>query len=156
MFEIQKDNAVFLVDVEKTQEYYQVHSVCDCPCCRNLVAQIKSVAPNLDTFLAEFGVDISRPDESGSVEMGNYIDYLFVGYTVTGKKTINELYETEIDNLKITISAGTNPFEWFPHEQTEPCFFISVSGLSLSWVLEEPFPTPERITEKIKRFFKKF
>lgn len=42
-----------------------------------------------------------------------------------------DLHETEIDGLKITVSSGDNPFERFPHEQTKPCFFISVSGLSL-------------------------
>ena len=154
MVEIKKDNAVFWLDYEKTQTYYETHSVCDCCCCRNLYAQIKKVAPNLDAFLKTFGVDISRPDEIGSTEMKDYIDYLFVGYTVTGKMITPEFYETEIDDLTVTISAGNAPYEWFPHEQTEPCFFISVSGLSLPWVLDEPFPKQETIKDKFKKIFK--
>lgn len=128
---IKKGNIVFSVDYESTKEYYKTHSVCDCGDCRNLYAQIKEYAPRLNRFLEEFGVDISRPDESGPVESEDKTDYLFVGYTVTGEMKGGDLHETEIDGLKITFSSGDNPFEWFPHEQTKPCFFISVSGLSL-------------------------
>lgn len=155
MLEIMKENAVFSVDYEGTKEYYKTNSVCDCPCCRNLYAQIKNAAPNLEPYLADFGVDIFRPDEIGSVEMDDYIDYLFVGYTVSGQMKVPELYETKIDRLSITISSGKNPFEWFPHEQKGSCFFISISGLSLPWILDEPFPKAETIKERIKKFFKK-
>ncbi len=153
--EIKRDGAVFHVDFEKTKTYYQTHSLCECCCCRNLYAQIKQAAPKLDQFLSTFGVDITKPDEAASVEMTDYIDYLFVGYTVTGKMEFEDLYEKQIDKYKITISHGDNPYEWFPHEQKEPCFFISVSGISLPWVLDEPFPKPETFKEKIKKVFKK-
>ena len=42
MTTIQKNEYVFSVDVEKTQEYYKTHSICDCVCCRNYYAQIKN------------------------------------------------------------------------------------------------------------------
>ncbi len=155
MLEIRKEKSVFMVEYEKTQAYYKTHSLCDCCCCRNLYVQIQETAPELAKFLALFGVDITRPDESGSVEMGNYIDYLFVGYTVTGKMESTELFETNIDGLKVTASNGDSPYEWFPHEQTEPCFFLSVYGLQLPWVLDEPFPKNETLLDKIKIFFKK-
>ncbi len=144
---IQKGSARFLVDFEKTQAYYKSHAVCDCSCCRNLYAQIRTAVPKLAAFLLEFGVDICRPDESGWVETENAVDYLFVGYTVTGKMETAKVYETEIDNLKVTISES--PDEWFPNEQTEPCFFLSVSGLVLPWVLCEPSPAPERFFKKL-------
>lgn len=140
MIIIQKDEAVFEVDYEKTRSYYKTHSVCDCCCCRNLYAQVRKAAPKLTAFLETFGADISRPDENSSIEMENYIDYLFIGYTVTGKIVSPGYYETEMDGLKVAISDGSTPYDWFPNEQTEPCFFISVSGLSLPWVLDEPFP----------------
>lgn len=63
MTTIQKDEYVFSVEVEKTQEYYKTHSVCDCVCCRNYCVQIKNKFPKLNAFLSEFGVDISKPDE---------------------------------------------------------------------------------------------
>ncbi len=156
MIEIKKDDVIFHMDYERTQEYYKTHSLCNCCCCRNLYAQIKQVAPKLDEFLSTFGVDICKPDEAASVEMTDYIDYLFVGYTVIGKMETENPYETQIDNLKITISQGDTPYDWFPNDQKEPCFFISVSGILLPWVLGEPFPTkPEPLKEKVKKYFKK-
>ncbi|MGN0560190.1 MAG: hypothetical protein ACI4K8_03975 [Candidatus Fimenecus sp.] len=82
MTKIQKDEYVFFADVEKTQEYYKTHSICDCVCCRNYYAQIKNKLPKLNDFLSEFGVDITKPDEIMSVEMDDYIDYINVDYTV--------------------------------------------------------------------------
>ena len=58
MTKIEKDEYVFSVDVEKTQEYYRTHSICDCAYCRNYYAQIKNKLPKLNDFLSEFGVDI--------------------------------------------------------------------------------------------------
>ncbi len=161
MITIEKDGFIFSADVGKTKEYYSAHSVCNCSCCRNLYAQIKALFPKLDAFLSEFGIDICRPDEAASVENEDHIDYLFVGYTVTGVMETDGIYETDIDNLHITVSRGDDPFEWFPHEQTEPRFFISISGISLPWVLDEPFPKVEPFSkkenfgDKIKRFFKR-
>ncbi len=109
----------------------------------------------MDEFLSTFGVDITKPDESASVEMTDYIDYLFVGYTVTGRMESDIVYKTEIGKLKITISQGNTPYEWFPNEQKEPCFYISVSGVSLPWVLDEPFPKPKTFKDNIKNIFKK-
>lgn len=153
MTTIQKDEYVFSVDVEKTQEYYKTHSICDCVCCRNYYAQIKNKLPKLNDFLNEFGVDISRPDEILSVEMNNYIDYINVDYTVCGNiKSMGE-YEIDIyDNLFLSIVV-TNGFA-SPNEQTGEYFTISVMQIELPWVLDEPFPKP--ITEKVSLKIKKF
>ncbi len=155
MIEIKKDDAFFYVDHEKTLAYYKTHSVCECCCCRNLYAQIKAALPKLDEFLSAFGVDISKPDEAASVEMTDRIDYLFVGYTVTGKMESKTVYEAERDGVRIIISHGDDPYEWFPNEQKMPCFFISVYGISLPWVLDEPFPKQETPKSRVKNFFKK-
>lgn len=148
MTTIEKGAFVFSADIEKTRAYYATHSVCDCSCCRNLYAQIKAFSPALDAFLSEFGVDISRPDEAASVETADRIDYLSVGYTVTGAMETPGVYETDIDTLHVTVSRGDDPFEWFPHEQKEPCFFISIYNLSLPWILDEPFPKSVPFPEK--------
>ena len=152
---LQKDNFAFHVDVEKTKTYYSSSSPCDCYSCRNLRAQIKTLSVKLTDFLAEFGVDICCPDESADVETDGHMDYLFVGYTVTGSMETEGFYETDIDGFHITISRGDTPFDWFPNKQKEPCFFISVTGISLPWVLSEPFDHTESFIEKIKARFQK-
>ena len=152
---ITKENFEFSIDVEKTQKYYSANTVCNCSCCRNLCAQIETLSPKLTSFLSEFGVDICRPDEAASAESNEYIDYLFVGYTVVGSLRSDGQYETDIENYHITISTGETPYDWFPNEQKEPHFYITITGISLPWVLDEPFPKPERIADKFKRLFKK-
>ncbi len=150
MIEIRKGNALFMVELEKTRAYYQTHELCNCSCCRNLYAQIRETAPALTAFLASFGVDITRPDECGYIEMQDYIDYLFVGYTVTGRMQSTDAFAIEIDGLQVTASPSDDPTEWFPNGQTEPYFLISISGLSLPWVLDEPFPVSETPKEQRK------
>ena len=152
---IVKENGTFIIDLDKTKEYYSRHTLCTCCCCRNYYAQIRAFAPELAAFLAEFGVDIARPDELGSVEMDGYIDYLFAGYTVTGRMEADRVHKTMVGGLQVAISKGGTSFDLFPHEQKEPCFFISVEGISLPWVLEEPFPQPQSFPGKGKNFLKK-
>lgn len=159
MTTVQKDEYIFSVDIEKTQEYYKNHSVCECAYCRNYYAQIKNKLPKLNDFLSEFGVDASRPDETTIVEADNYIDYINVDYTVCGKVTSMGNYEIDIyDDLFLSIVI-TNGYA-SPNEQTGEYFTISVMQIKLPWVLDESFPTP--ITEKFAtvkkglKLFKKF
>lgn len=136
---IQKDEYIFSVNIEKTQEYYRTHSLCDCVCCRNYYAQIKDKLPKLNYFLSEFGVDISKPDEIMSIEMENYIDYINVDYTVCGNVKSMCEYEIDIyDELFLSIVI-TNGFA-SPNEQSKEYFTISVMQMKLPWVLDEPFP----------------
>lgn len=153
MINIQKDEYVFSVDIEKTREYYKRHSVCDCVYCRNYCVQIKNKLPKLNSFLSEFGVDISKPDEISSVEADNAIDYIYVDYTVCGN--IQSMGEYEIDLyddlfLSIVITDGFDS----PNEQTGEYFTISVMQIKLPWVLDEPFP--KTITEKGFKSWKLF
>ena len=152
---IQKENSIFYVDIEKTREYYLSNTLCDCSGCRNLYIQIETISEKLVDFLSEFGIDICRPDESANVEMNNYIDYLFIGYTVVGRIETEGVYETDVEDLHIKISKGDTPDDWFPNEQKEPCFFVSVTGVSLPWDLEEPFPRTENFTDRVKSFLKR-
>lgn len=146
MTTIQKDEYVFSVDIEKTQEYYKTHSICNCGCCRNYYAQVKKRLPKLDDFLSEFGVDVSKPDEIMSVEMNDYIDYINVDYTVCGNiKYIGEHSINIYDDLLLSVDV-TNGFA-SPNEQTGEYFTISVMQIKLPWVLDESFPEP--ITGKV-------
>lgn len=157
MTKIQKDDYIFEVDVEKTINYYKTHSLCECVCCENFYAQIKGKFPKLESFLSDFCVDISRPDECMSVELDNTIQYIGVDYTVCGKVTTMGQYEIDIhDNLffNIVITDGFSS----PNEQTDEYFTISIANVfELPWVLDKPFPEPIifKVTSKIKEFLEK-
>lgn len=157
MTNIQKDEYVFSADVEKTQEYYKTHSVCDCACCRNYYVQIKNKLPKLDCFLSEFGVDISKPDEIMSVDEDDCIDYISVDYTVCGKIKSMGKYEIDLYDSSFLSMIVTNGFA-SPNEQTGEYFTISVMQIMLPWVLDEPFPKPitEKRAGKINKFWKLF
>lgn len=47
---ISKDGYKFTVDIEKTKEYYNTHSLCDCVCCRNYYKQIEQNFLSLRIF----------------------------------------------------------------------------------------------------------
>ena len=157
MTQIQKDEYVFKVDIEKTTEYYKTHSLCECDCCENFYAQIGGKFPELESFLSDFGVDIAKPDECMSVELENTIQYIGVDYTVCGKVVTMGEYEIDIEDeqfLNLVITEGFAS----PNEQTGEYFTISVNNtFELPWVLDKPFPSPIQFkeTSKLKDFFKK-
>lgn len=154
---IEKDNYKFSVDIEKTKEYYNTHSLCDCVCCRNYYKQIEKELPKLKEFLADFGVDISKPDEIMSVENEGFIDYLNVDYTVCGNVINMSEYEIDIyDNLFLNVVV-TEGFA-SPNEQTGEYFTLSVTNIRLPWVLEVPIPTTIKLKPKnaAKNVFVKF
>lgn len=45
MTTIKIDEYTFSVDIEKTREYYETHSLCDCASCRNFYAQVRGKLP---------------------------------------------------------------------------------------------------------------
>ena len=144
---IEKNNYKFSVDIEKTKEYYNTHSLCDCVCCRNYYKQIEQELPKLKEFLDDFGVDISKPDEIMSVENEGFIDYLNVDYTVCGNVINMSEYEIDVyDNLFLNVIV-TEGFA-SPNEQTGEYFTLSVTNIRLPWVLEVPNPTPIKINAK--------
>ena len=155
---IQKQDCKMEIDLEKTKEYYQIHSLCDCPCCRNFYAQAKSVLPLLDGFLSELGIDITRPDELGSVELEEKIQYIFASYTVCGRILEYDKYEIDLWNneLFLNIVIGDS---YIPNEQKEDHFVVTVYNINLPWILDEPFPetipTRNRFGDKIKKLFSK-
>ncbi len=153
---IEIDEWKFSVDVEKTKAYYKTNSLCECSNCCNFYAQIEEKLPKLKEFLSEFGVDISRPDESSSVELENSIDYLSVDYTVCGEiieESKKEIYIS--DNVCVGMFVYNDSIS--PNEQTGEHFTFSVSKLELPWVLDEPLnPTiKERFFDKVHAFLKK-
>lgn len=135
---IQKQGYKLDVDVGKTKEYYQTHLLCDCSFCRNFYVQAEKALPRLNVFLSELGVDISRPDEMGWDTTDGGVDYMFVSYTVNGKLIEYDKYEIDIkdNDLFLNIVIGDN---YIPNEQKTDYFVVTIYGIKLPWVLNEPF-----------------
>ena len=135
-----KEGKTLDIDFEATVQYYQEHTLCDCPECRNFYAQAREKFPRLTAFLAELGVDIQRPDEIGSLAMGDEVDYHFAAYTVNGRILEHDGSEIDIRDgealLRVVIDNS-----YFPNEQKVDNYFtVTVYGVRLPWVLDEPFP----------------
>lgn len=151
---IRKHGYALDIDIEGTMQYSREHGLCDCDEDRNLYAQIRERFPQLTEFLAELGLLIERPDETGSFAIGDQIDYHFVAYTVIGELLGSDRYEIDMADggmtLKIVIS------DWYvPNEQkTDRYFTVAVYGITLPWVLEEPFPESV-VTGKRVPFFER-
>ena len=152
---VRKEGAILDVDLERTMQYAQEHSICDCDEDRNFYAQARERFPKLARFLSELGILIERPDETGSCAVDRYIDYHFVAYTVVGRILESDRYEIDFPDggrqLKIVIDHGD-----IPNEQQTDCYFVvTVYHICLPWVLDEPFPEdtmPVQKTFVFKRF----
>ena len=145
-------------DLEMTREYYKSHTVCDCCDDKNYQEFAKGKFPELDSFLSQFGVDISRPDETGSVylEKNGMIQYLFVAYTVVGRiitEDQNDIILNASDRpIKVSISN-----EYYPNEQKGDYFSIVVTGIELPWLLGGEYPDKPKKTlfQRLAAHFKK-
>lgn len=156
---IRTDHYVLDIDPEATQTYSRTHSLCDCNEDRNFYAQARERFPKLASFLAELGLIIERPDEIGSSALESAIDYHFVSYTVAG--TILESGEYEVDLFDGGLFLNIVINNWYvPNEQNAKNYFtVTVYGIRLPWVLDEPFPAaPIRkpsLLSRIRTLFRK-
>ncbi len=145
----------FELDIKKNKEYYTTHSLCDCVACRNFYIQAKGKYPLLNDFLEKFGVDISKPDEIAWSDIKeDELDYIVVHYTVSGKILDTDKYEIDITDttfLSLVIENGYIPND----RETEDYFVISVYGIFLPYILDEPFTTKRGIKKKFIDFFKR-
>ena len=156
---IQKYGYILDVDIEATRRYSENHSLCDCNEDRNLYAQIQEKFLKLTAFLAELGLLIDRPDETGSCAMDGHIDYHFVSYTVIGNILETDKYEIDMFDGEQFLNIVID--NWYvPNEQkTDRYFTVTVYGIDLPWVLDEPFPdsaTSKKtvsLFERIKKLF---
>ena len=137
---IRKHGYVLDVDIEGTSKYSQEHEICDYDEDRNLYAQIADKFPKLKEFLAELGLAIDRPDETGSCAIKDYIDYHFVSYTVIGSILDSDKYEIDMFDGGLSLNILIN--NWYvPNQQkTNEYFTVTIYGIDLPWVLDEPFP----------------
>lgn len=156
---IQKNGYLLDVDIEATHKYSKEHSLCNCDEDRNLYAQVRSKFPELKTFLAELGLLIDRPDETASCAMDDYINYHFVSYTVIGDILESDKYEIDMFDGGLFLNIVID--NWYvPNKQkTNRYFTVTVYGIDLPWVLDEPFPESSTqskahsLCERIKKFF---
>ncbi len=156
---LQKHGYILDVDIESTLQYSRAHSLCDCDEDRNLYAQIRERFPELTVFLAELGLLIERPDETGSCAVDDFIDYHFVSYTVIGNILEADKYEIDMFDGGMSLSIVIDGW-YVPNEQkTDRYFTVTVYGIDLPWVLEEPFPgsvIPDRRNSFLDRLKKLF
>lgn len=129
--------------------------MCDCVGCRNFYIQVKEKYPLLNNFLEKFGADVVKPDEIawGDVTDGE-LDYIVVHYTVNGKILATDKYEIDISDttfLNIVIENGYVP----NNQETEDYFVVSVFGILLPYILDEPFTVKEEVKKKFIDFFRK-
>lgn len=158
---VRKHGFVLDADVEGTLQYSLEHSLCDCNEDRNLYAQIREKFPKLEAFLAELGLRIDRPDETGSCAVDDRIDYHFVSYTVIGDILETDEHEIDMFDGGLSLSVVIDN-RYVPNEQkTDRYFTVTVHNISLPWVLDEPFPesvtsqAPVSLLQRIKNLRRK-
>ena len=133
--EIKMNGNVFDVDLKRTQAYYQSNTLCPCAYCRHYRENVRQRYSKLTALLERFGVDPARPDETEPYEKDGVIEYAAVHYTVSGyiladgKKELR-LEDTEALRL-IFEPVGKDAEAYYPNEQEEPFFYITVWGVKI-------------------------
>ena len=134
--EVKIDGSVFDVDLDRTRAYYQSNTLCTCSYCRHYREIVCQRYPKLTELLERFGVDAARPDEAESYEQDGVIEYAAVHYTVNGSILAGSKEETRLEDtetLRLVFEPGGKEAEaYYPNEQEEPYFYITVWGVKLS------------------------
>ncbi len=131
MEKLEINGTVFSFDPEKTREYYRTNEVCDCAYCLQFRHTVRDSYPELAAYLARFGIDIARPDETGPIDLEDGILYTFAGYTVCGSapEGADEDISIDVDGKTLQLDFGAG-FQ-FPNSQKEEYFSLTVYDLYL-------------------------
>lgn len=131
------DGLVVEIDVDQTMLHRagEREDPCDCAYCRNFAAAIDVTYPNLRPFLAQFGIDITLPDESMPFDQPGEMWYQNV-YSVCGHICSGDETTVVIDGTEVFFH-NENQLHINP-VCPEPHFFIGVGMMRLPWVLDEP------------------
>lgn len=129
MEKLEINGTVFSFDPEKTREYYRTNEVCDCAYCLQFRHTVRDSYPELAAYLARFGIDIARPDETGPIDLEDGILYTFAGYTVCGSapEGADEDISIDVDGKTLQLDFGAG-FQ-FPNSQKEEYFSLTVYDL---------------------------
>ena len=119
--EIQLDDSVFDVDLERTKDYFQSNTVCICAYCRHYRENVRQRYTKLTALLERFGVDAARPDETEPYKEDGVIEYAAVHYTVSGYILADgkkELRLEDMEALRLIFEPGGKDAEaYYPNEQ---------------------------------------
>ena len=133
--EIKLDGNVFDADLERTRTYYQSNTLCTCAYCRYYRENVRQRYPKLTELLERFGVDAARPDETEPYEEDGVIEYAAVHYTVSGVILAGSKKETRLEDTEtlrlIFEPGGKDADAYYPSEQEEPFFYITVWGVKI-------------------------
>lgn len=152
---LQIDDWKFDIDMTATMEYSanEAESHCDCAYCRNFYAALDGEYPNFRKFLADFGLDAEAPgelmpfdEESGMLYLGEYV--------VSGRILQIGNQSLCVDGVYITPEYDSE----INHTMLKPCFYLTLEGLHLPWVLDEPMKdvlSPANLPSFLKRMWKK-
>ncbi len=137
------------VNLKITRAYYAKKPLRDCKGGRNFQAQVKNDYPYLDEFLIKLGVDITKPEILAfDKQPDGLLNYFVATYVVSG----------EIDGSKYSREAFYDrPFVRVIIEKGYPdgedgvgqFFNITVYGIVLPFVLNEPPPPNEKPPKKL-------
>ena len=97
------------VDVSATRDYYNSitdSALCNCGYCRNYRLQIKSVLPEVATYLEALGIDIEKPFETSPLEPdeNGTLEYCSCQYIVFG--SCDPEYRHRIGDVEIRIATS--------------------------------------------------
>ena len=130
MIEINRDGFSFEVDTEKTKHYYSNTTPCECEYCRNYYSHISNMFPKIEAFLSEFGIDITKPDNTTPVEADGKIVYSPAGYTVCGR-----ILNAPNERITIRDTADIELIFYngyaFPNEQSGDYFSVSLYNITI-------------------------
>lgn len=130
------------LNMEKTAEHYKNHLFCDCAGCRNFNLQAAQKYPLLKAFLEKLGADILKPKECEWFCDGDNVKYYLVQYVVCGKILEDDNYEIDVaDSTFVNIILDNQVTD------EEESIVVSVEGITLPYMLEEPL---EKTEEKKK------
>lgn len=123
------------LDLVRTKAYYQSNTLCTCACCRHYREIVRQRYPKLVELLERFGVDPARPDETEPYEQDGVIEYAAVHYTVSGSILAGGRKETQLEDTEtlrlIFEPGGKDAKAYYPNEQDEPYFYITVWGVKI-------------------------
>lgn len=95
------------LDKEKTIEFYNQYTPCDCFECNNYYEQIQTYYPKLCDYLSSLGVNPLKPFELVSYRKENMIEYDICMYAVYGK--CEEMEIATIDGIQINLNKENHP-----------------------------------------------
>jgi len=122
------------VDISLTMEISaeQARSHCECGYCRNFYHDIDRACPELRTFMAQFGIDITAPDELCPFEPTIYEATYVVQGSIVQKGSV-PLY---LNGIPVYLQNAEDADLETAHPM--PYFTVTVGLIELQWVLDEP------------------